>query len=147
MENLEQNAIESFRNGLNCAQAVFSAFSEKLGFDREMALQTSVGFGGGMGRLQETCGAVTGAFMAIGIHISQQHEDNALRKGKSYEMIREFNARFTEKHNTIKCLDLIQFDMNTEKGRALIKQNRVHETICEACITNSVLILNELISS
>lgn len=53
-------AIESFRSGLNCAQAVVTAYADELNFDNNLALSVSCGFGGGMGRLQETCGAVTG---------------------------------------------------------------------------------------
>lgn len=87
MENIEENAISTFRSGLNCSQAVFAAYSEKLRFDKELALSISAGFGGGMGRLQETCGAVTGAFMVIGVYTSQKNPDNIDRKGKSYAMI------------------------------------------------------------
>lgn len=145
MENREEQAIASFRAGLNCAQAVYAVFANKLGYDREMALSASVGFGGGMGRLQETCGVVTGAFMVIGTYNSQLHPDNLTRKEKSYEMIQEFNARFIEKHQSDQCRDLIQCDLKTAEGRAVAKANRLHETICEDCMITSIRILNDLI--
>ncbi len=145
MESIEQQAITSFRAGLNCAQAVYAAFSGKLGYDRESALSASAGFGGGMGRLQETCGVVTGAFMVIGTYNSRIYPDNLTVKEKSYAMIQEFNARFVEKHKTNQCKDLINCDLNTEEGRAIAKEQRLHETICEECMLTSIGILNDLI--
>jgi len=147
MENIEQAALSTFRAGLNCAQAVVAAYSEKLGYDKELALSVSVGFGGGMGRLQQTCGVVTGAFMVIGIYNSQLYPDNLTRKEKSYEMIQEFNTRFVEKHKTIRCKDLINCDLSTVEGRAKAKELRLHETICEGCMVTSVGILNDLLFS
>ena len=117
MENIEQNAITSFRAGLNCAQAVVTAFAEKVGYDREMAAELSAGFGGGMGRLQQTCGVVTGAYMVIGMHQSRLYADNVTRKEKSYEMIREFHSRFMEMHGTDQCSGLISCDLSTPEGR------------------------------
>lgn len=145
MENIEENAISTFRTGLNCAQAVFAAYSDKLGYDREMAVQTSAGFGGGMGRLQETCGVVTGAYMVIGIHNSQLYPDNLTRKEKSYAMIQEFNARFVEVHKSNQCRDLINCDLSTPEGRAEAKERQLHETICEGCMATSISILNDMI--
>jgi C_GCAxxG_C_C family probable redox protein len=145
MENIEENTISTFRAGLNCSQAVVAAWSEKLGFDKEMALGISAGFGGGMGRLQETCGAVTGAFMVIGIYNSHKYPDNAERKEKSYAMVQEFNARFIEKHKSNKCKDLINCDLSSAEGRAIAKEENLHQTICEPCLATAVGILNDLI--
>lgn len=64
-------AIDSFRAGNNCAQSVLLAFKDDFNFDENLASKISVGFGGGMGRLQEKCGAVTGAFMVIGLYSSK----------------------------------------------------------------------------
>ena len=145
MTNIEEAAIISFRGGLNCSQAVVTAFAERLSYDKEMASQISAGFGGGMGRLQETCGVVTGAFMVIGIFNSQLFKDNLDRKEKSYEMIQEFNRRFMEIHHSNTCRDLINCDLRTAEGRAEAKENRLHETICEGCMVTSIKILNQMI--
>jgi C_GCAxxG_C_C family probable redox protein len=58
-------AVKCFNNGFNCAQAVLSTYSEQLGVDKTTALKIAGSFGGGMGHIGETCGAVTGAFMLI----------------------------------------------------------------------------------
>ena len=76
----EKKAISSFKNGLNCAQSVVSAYTDEMKFDPGLALSLSCGFGGGMGRLQETCGAVTGSFMILGIHNCKKYQDNKDRK-------------------------------------------------------------------
>jgi C_GCAxxG_C_C family probable redox protein len=110
-----------------------------------MAVQTSAGFGGGMGRLQETCGVVTGAFMVIGVYNSQLYPDNLNRKEKSYAMIQEFNARFTAEHKTTVCKDLINCDLSTPEGRAEAKARQLHETICEGCMATSIRILNDIL--
>lgn len=145
MNEIEDNAIKTFRKGLNCAQAVFAAYSEKLGYDKELALGASASFGGGMGRLQETCGVVTGAFMVIGVYNNQLYPDNLTRKEKSYEMVREFNRRFTEEHKSNQCKDLINCDLSTPEGRLEAKEKRLHETICEGCMATSIHILNDMI--
>lgn len=145
MDTIEQNAITTFRTGLNCAQAVFASYAEKLEFDRETALHVSAGFGGGMGHLQETCGVVTGAFMVISVYNSRLYAENQTRKEKSYAMIREFNSRFLEMHKSAKCRDLIDCDLSTEEGRARVRELQLHETICEGCMATSIGILREMI--
>ena len=68
MNNSKVNdAVACFNNGFNCAQAIFTAYCDELGLDEETALKIACGFGAGMGRLQETCGAVSGAYLAIGL--------------------------------------------------------------------------------
>jgi C_GCAxxG_C_C family probable redox protein len=145
MENIEEIAISTFRAGLNCSQAVFAAYADKLDYDKEMALSTSAGFGGGMGRLQETCGAVTGAFMVIGVYISQKYSENIDRKEKSYALIREFHDRFMDKHMTSQCKKLINCDLSTVDGRAFAKENNLHGIVCEPCLATAVAILNDLL--
>lgn len=62
-----EKAVELFKKGYNCSQSVFGAFAEDLGIDFETAVMISSSFGGGMGRMREVCGAVSGMFMAAGI--------------------------------------------------------------------------------
>ena len=72
MENRVQVAVNTFKEGFNCAQAVFSAYCDLFGIDRETALRLSSGFGAGMGRKQEVCGALSGAIMLIGLKTQGQ---------------------------------------------------------------------------
>jgi C_GCAxxG_C_C family probable redox protein len=144
-EPLEEKALETFRDGLNCSQAVFTAYSDKLNYDNDLALSISCGFGGGMGRLQETCGAVTGSFMVLGVHTCKRHTDNKTRKEETYKLIKEFSKKFKQINGTTDCIDLLNCDLNTEEGNRIAKEKNLFGTICEKCISDSIKIIEDLI--
>jgi C_GCAxxG_C_C family probable redox protein len=144
MDKLEEKAISSFRSGLNCAQAVLTAFADEMHFDNGMALSVACGFGGGMGRLQETCGAVTGSFMVMGIHNCRRYSDNKDRKEKTYAMVQEFSRKFRDKHGTMDCRTLMNCDLNTKEGQQYVKDHNLHEVVCEKCIADSIKIIQEI---
>ena len=138
-------AIDYFRAGLNCAQAVLKSYADELQFDTHLALQISCGFGGGMGRLQETCGAVTGSFMVFGIYNCRKFSDNKERKEQTYAMIQKFSDKFVSIHGTMDCKALLNCDLRTEEGQRYVKENNLHEVICEKCISDAIVITEELI--
>jgi C_GCAxxG_C_C family probable redox protein len=72
MNTKPEQAADTFKNGFNCAQAVFATYAEEFGIDRTEALKISCGFGAGMGRRQEVCGAVSGAILLIGCNMARQ---------------------------------------------------------------------------
>ncbi len=144
--NAKTKALQLFRSGYNCAQAVVGALAQTHQFDEELALGLSCGFGAGMGRLQETCGAVTGAFMVIGLNSYRKFTDPVARKEHAYPVIREFNRRFTELHRTTCCRELLHCDLLTEEGRQYARNNNLHETVCEKLILDSIQIINELVT-
>ena len=143
---INEKAITTFRSGLNCAQAVLTAYSDELNFDNNLALSVSCGFGGGMGRLQETCGAVTGSFMVLGIYNCKKFSDNKERKEATYSMIQEFSKIFIQINGTTDCLSLLKCDLKTEEGNRFAKENNLFGTICEKCISDSIGILEEIIA-
>ena len=144
-KSIDEKAVESFKAGLNCAQSVVTSFSESLNFDKNMAETVSCGFGGGMGRLGETCGAVTGSYMVLGIFNCRNHTDNTSRKEATYPMVQEFSKKFTQIHGTTVCRSLLKCDLNTEEGHQYAKENNLFGTICEKCIADSIKIVKELI--
>ena len=144
-KSIEERAIETFRSGLNCSQAVFTAYSEKLNYDNDLALSVSCGFGGGMGRLQETCGAVTGSFMVLGVHTCKRHTDNKTRKEETYKMVQEFSKQFKQINGTTDCIDLLRVDLKTEEGNQIAKEKNLFGTVCEKCISDSIRIIDDLI--
>jgi C_GCAxxG_C_C family probable redox protein len=144
MKTKAEKAVSSFKSGLNCAQSVFTAYAEEFNMNPELALSVSCGFGGGMGRLQETCGAVTGAFMVLGIHNCKMYTDNKDSKEKTYAMVQEFSDKFKSIYGTMDCRSLINCDLRTEEGQRYAKENKVHETICEKCVFDSIRIIEEL---
>lgn len=145
METRTDKATRTFRSGLNCSQAVLTVYSDELGFDNDLALNISCGFGGGMGRLQETCGAVTGAYMVLGIFNGRRYTDNASKKEVTYSMIQNFSKKFKSIHGTTDCKSLLKCDLKTEEGQQFAKENNLFETLCEKCISDSIGIIEELI--
>jgi len=142
----EEKVIDSFKSGLNCAQSVLTAYSDEFRFDDKLALRISCGFGAGMGRLQETCGAVTGSFMVLGIYNCNKHADNKDRNEKTYAMIQKFSDEFTAIHGTTECKSLINCDLKTEEGRQYAHDRQLYEIVCEKCILDSIRIIEELIA-
>jgi C_GCAxxG_C_C family probable redox protein len=147
MKLKEEIAIEAFRSGLNCSQSVLLAFADEVSIDRELALSISCGFGGGMGRLQETCGAATGSFMAMGIYYSGKYSDNKERKETTYAAIQKFSKEFTAVHGTMNCRELINVDLKTEDGHRLLKESNLSENVCEKCILDAIKITEDILNS
>ncbi len=144
MEDRQRIASEIFNSGFNCTQAVLNSYQEDFDFDEKFALSISTGFGGGMGRLQKTCGAVSGAFMVISLYNAQKYKTIPERKTETYKMVQQFHKRFVELNNTSDCSELLGCDLNTEDGQLYQIENDLVKKVCEKCIIDSVKILDEL---
>ena len=107
MKTHSEKAAELFVNGCNCSQAVFGAFAEDCGIDFETALRLSSSFGGGMGRLRETCGAVTGMFMVAGLLKGYADTDDKEAKDNHYKLIQELANEFKSVYQTYNCNELL----------------------------------------
>lgn len=105
----EQKAEELFKSGRNCSQAVFLAFTDKYGVDEELAAKISCGLGGGVGRMREVCGAVTGAGLVMGLEYGDD-------KAVVYRHMQEFCRRFKEECGSIICRELLEGTGATQGG-------------------------------
>ena len=108
MENERiDKAVELFKEGFNCSQAVVGAFADKYGFTHEQALKMSASFGGGIGRMRETCGAACGLFMLAGLEAGST--DGADRDGKAanYALVQELAEEFKQRNGALRCADLL----------------------------------------
>ncbi len=110
MKNHEKQARENFLNGYNCAQSVFLAYTQELGFDNETALKLSSSFGGGMGRLREVCGAVSAMFMIAGLKKGYTENNNDDVKAKHYTLIQKLAKEFEQENGSIICRELLGLD-------------------------------------
>jgi C_GCAxxG_C_C family probable redox protein len=113
MTEKTEQALSTFRSGMNCAQSVLSVYSEQYDLDYNRALSISCGFGGGMGRLQKTCGAVTAAFMVLSLHHCSYDIDPEQKKDYTYKDIRSFNDAFIALHGSTECNELTGYDLKT----------------------------------
>ena len=102
-------AEANFKEGYNCSQAVFAAFSEEVGLPRQTALQLASGFGGGVGRMREVCGAFSGAVMALG---ALYGSDDPAHKTAVYAMVQELAAKFKAETGSLICRELLGLDEN-----------------------------------
>ncbi len=102
-----RKAMELFREGFNCSQSVFLAFEELYGMDRKTALKLSSSFGGGMGRLREVCGAVSGMFLVAGILYGYDDPGDREAKTVHYKRIQELAGEFQKNNGSIICRELL----------------------------------------
>ena len=130
---------------MNCAQAILSTYSEIFGLNRILALQLAQGFGGGMARAGNTCGAVTGAYMVLGLAQKIPANNPREKVEKTYGLIHEFNSKFQELHSSIICKELIGCDLSTQEGLAEARNKSVFITACPAFVRDSVKILDTLL--
>lgn len=139
-----EQALHYFTNGFNCAQAVFVPFAREAGFTEDQALRVSCAFGGGMGRQQHTCGAVTGALMALGVRFGKGKNDPDDRKLDTYARTRSLFDSFMEAHSSVGCRELLEgLNMNDAADREKITALRLHETRCQSCITTAIGFLEQ----
>jgi C_GCAxxG_C_C family probable redox protein len=144
MTNSEK-AVSLFRNGYNCAQSVLAAFAPQFGISEADAFKIACPFGAGMGRMQETCGAVTGAFMVIGLKHGKYLAEDKVSKEITYEKVREFSKKFNELNNSLKCRDLIGVDLSTMDGLEIAKEREIFEKLCGKYIQDAVGILEGIL--
>ncbi len=140
-----EKAISSFRGDFNCAQSILSSYANNYGLDIDTALRIASGFGGGMGRMQNTCGAVSGAFMVIGLEYGRGENDDIDKREKTYQVIREFSNRFQKIHGSIICNELLDCDINTPEGKDYYDRNDFFEKKCFQYVKDSAKILEDLL--
>lgn len=107
MEDRIQRALELFKSGYNCSQSVVAAFADMYGFTEEQALRMAASFGGGIGRMRETCGAACGMFLLAGLENGAT--DGADKEGKAtnYALVQELAAEFKKRNGSLNCGELL----------------------------------------
>ena len=141
MTERQKKAEAAFKGGYNCAQSVLLAFNQDIGLEDEVLLRISSGFGSGMGRMQETCGALTGGMMVISYLHGKHKPVDPASKERSIEMISAFVKAFRKKHKQANCFDLLGLDLDTEEGRERQKKEPSFKKKCTSYVTDAVNIL------
>jgi C_GCAxxG_C_C family probable redox protein len=139
-------AATKFQEGFNCSQAVCSALAPHFGVSEEVALRIGAAFGGGMGRMGEVCGAVTGAFMAIGLHRGNTVATDQAAKGETYMLVRVLADRFKEKHGTILCRELLDCDISTPEGYKQATEKGVFRSKCPYYVKDAAEIAQDILN-
>jgi C_GCAxxG_C_C family probable redox protein len=139
-------AVAAFNGGINCAQAVLSAYGVRYGIDRDVALRVSLGFGAGMGRLGETCGAVTGAFMVLGLKHASGDSSPQEKREKTYAAVRDFVLRFEDRNGSVVCRKLLGCDLSTSDGMKKAKALGLVNTVCPKLVKDAAEILDDMLA-
>ena len=134
-------AVSRFREGLSCSQAILSTYGQELGVDKATALKISAPFGGGMARMGETCGAVTGAFMVIGLKYAEGKES----KEKLYGLVNKFVEKFKSKNGSILCKELLGYNIGAPEGMKTVKEKGLISTLCPKLVKDAAEILEEIL--
>ncbi len=145
METKVNKAETCFNKGFNCCQAVLSTYAVDLGMDEEKALKIASGFGAGIAYLGDICGAVTGAFMVLGLKYGRSKVDDEKAKEKTYKLIHEFIKEFKAKNGSIKCNDLLGVDVGTKEGLKKASDEGKFSTVCPALVRDSASITQRLL--
>ena len=140
----EEKAVELFSSSYNCAQSVLGAFCEDLGFDLNIALKLACGFGGGGMRYKQTCGAVSGAMMVIGLKCGQYIKGDMESKKYCYQKIHEFNDKFKTQNGSIICCELLGADKNIKIENQMDKLQPLFKSFCPELVKNAVQILENM---
>lgn len=107
MQTKGEIAKQYFLDGYNCAQAVVLAFAQDFGLDKKTAVMLSSSFGGGMGRLREVCGAVSGMFMVLGLKYGYASPEDNQAKKELYKKVQEVAGLFKDDNGSIICRELL----------------------------------------
>jgi C_GCAxxG_C_C family probable redox protein len=143
--NKIERAVSCFNDGFSCSQAVLSTYGPQFGLDPELALKVSGAFGGGMGQMGETCGAVTGAFMVIGLKYGKTRVEDEETKKRAYRLVNEFVAKFKARNGSIICKELLGCDISTPAGMKTAKEKKLFATLCPTFVHDAAEIIEEIL--
>lgn len=139
---LSEEAVITFKEGFSCSQAILLNYGRQFGLDETTAKKIARSFGGGMARTCQTCGAVTGAYMVIGLAIDNQ--DEKLAKESTYALVKEFDRRFKDLHGDVNCQGLLGCDLGTIDGQDYFKSNNLIDK-CTGFVRDAGRIVEDLI--
>lgn len=141
-----EKALFYFDNKFNCSQSVLTAFAEELGLTEDESLRVASAFGGGIGRQQFTCGAVTGAAMVLGLKFGKGKNDSEDKKLQTYEKTIELFEEFTKLNGSTNCHKLLNdLDMRDEKELSLINEQNLFHTNCRKYVSDAVKLTEQII--
>lgn len=137
------NIAELFGRGQDCGQIVVEHFASKIGVSKEEANRIAAAFGGGLG-VGETCGAVMGAMIVLGLKYGHNGPDDNERKGEMNEKRAEFLALWDEKYGKVRCEELLGNNIGTQEGLTKILDEGLLFSFCPSLVDDAIKMLEEL---
>ncbi|GMA98057.1 C-GCAxxG-C-C family protein [Pelosinus sp. IPA-1] len=142
VNSLVDEAVRKFSEGYSCSQAILTVYGKQFGIDEKTALRLARSFGGGMARTCQTCGAVTGAYIVLGL--KNDCEDEKVAKERTYALVQDFAQRFKERHGDVNCQQLLGCDLGLPEGQDYFKNNKLIGK-CRGLVKDASIILEELL--
>ena len=140
-----EKALSQFATGCNCCLSITTAFGPDYNLDSQKALKIGAAFGGGMTRLGNTCGAVSGALMVIGLVFRNDNPEDTENKEHVYEIGRRFLDQFMEIHRTVMCRDLIGIDLNDEHDLQRARETGIFVEKCPDFVKTAAQLLENIL--
>jgi C_GCAxxG_C_C family probable redox protein len=137
--------LASFKDGFTCSSAVFSSFSEELGLDSETAKKISCGFGAGISKTGNICGAVSGAIMVIGLKYGKTKEGDDAATEKTRALVRKFMQEFTEHHGSVNCTELLGYNLSNPAEYEKARDSKLFVTKCPELVGDAAAILEKIL--
>ena len=144
MSEHSDRAKELFEKGYNCSQAVFAAYADEMGVDFDTALKIASSFGGGMGRLREVCGAVSGMFMVAGMKYGSTDPTDQGAKAEHYKLIQALAKRFEKENGSIICRELLGLSVRIDDPQPEVRTEKYYKKRpCMELVERAAKILDE----
>jgi C_GCAxxG_C_C family probable redox protein len=141
-----QAAVERFCDGCNCSQAVLTAFAERFALDEGFAMRIASGLGGGVGRMGDVCGTLTGAALVLGLELGPKTGEESDAKETTYVATRQLLDRFIERHGSRRCKELLDKDLSIPEEYQQAKALDLFKTRCPHYVETAVTLLDELLN-
>lgn len=144
--NPTEKAVQYFADGYLCSQSVLLAYAEELGIDPRIATRIAAPFGAGIAYTGSTCGAVTGALMAIGLRYGHDVSEGEPPNKDMFERLEAFMSAFEKQHGSVVCRVLLGQDVSTEHGLAAAREEGLFETRCPRYVGDAARLVGEILA-
>lgn len=140
----EKAPVDRFLDGYSCSQTILTTYCKRYGVDHLTGVKLAAGFGAGMQKAN-TCGAVTGAIMVLGLHFGNEASINSAGRRAVYTAVIEFSKQFEALNGTLSCRKLLGCDVNTPEGMQIAAEKDLFKTICPKFVEDAASILDQMI--
>ena len=138
-------ALASFQSGITCSSAVFSAFADEPGLDDKTVKKIGCGFGAGISRTGNICGAVSGAIMVIGLKYGKAEQGDDAATEKTRALTRQFIQEFTKKNGSVNCTELLGYNLSNQDEYEAARKEKLFKTKCPECVRDAAAILEKIL--
>lgn len=141
-----KRAESKFLDGFLCSQAILSTYGPEYGLDINLALKLAAGFGGGMGRQGQICGALTGAIMVIGLKKGAITAEDMNSREATYHAVKELFKQFKQQNRSTVCRELLNCDISKPEEYQRAKERKLFQTLCPGYVKSAVEIMEEVLN-